>query len=838
MSTAHGRYTYLRSLKRRNRADVCKPAGQVARRREGRARTVVMETPWPRRGAGGKRVPGADLAGGAFFWRAACGRSPRAGAGVPCTGVYRRGRKVFAEMPKPARAFLRAAGASQLAVRIIDQIKSPLFILAAEPLTALPLITMATAPEEFFGKGLMEQSPPSPPVFPDDLPQKPNGSSESQHRVPNEMMLSYVSHVLMEDDDIDDKLNDHPALLQVQQPFAQILSSPSSGTNTGSREGSNDFLHEGNVDESELNSALSKGTDTVGAFLKGMEEANGLLPKDNFRRDELVNQMVRESSSHSVVKKRHSRDDHLQMEIRTSKAMTVIKEPEEYSANEMLDEMMLHGYKECIRDMDNLRVTMDNNEVEKKNRNSGSKETRDNNVVDIPRLMISCAQEVAVNNHLRARELLKQIMQHASETGDATQRLAQCFTKGLEARLVGTGSLLWELPMAERPSVVEFSKASSLYFEACCFNKVALVLSEMTIMHAMVGKSRLHIVDYGMQFGYQWAGLLHSLASREGDPPEHQNNFLELWNPFFEIKTNSLKFSFFYFLEKRKFHTIKTNWEDACIEDLNIEADEVLVVNDLFSFSTLMDDNISYDDLSPIVLNNISKMRPHVFMQRVYNCSYGSSFLSRFREMLFYYMALFDIFDATIQGRVNLECCKGANLVERPERYRQWQTRNRRAGLRQLPLKTSIVEVMKDMVMKHYHKDFLISQDGQWLLQGWRGRVHFAHSTWVAADVSSRGGGQLFLETVPGKYSELEVFGKCNSLPERQMLREEKRCLAVFVLTPGKKKGEKLKRGGYLGLKAHQLEPHPSRPYSLPLPGRTLLFLLTKISPWTSGSRA
>nr|AGT17321.1 hypothetical protein SHCRBa_149_L06_R_280 [Saccharum hybrid cultivar R570] len=468
---------------------------------------------------------------------------------------------------------------------------------------------MSTTPEEFFGKGLMEQPPPSPPIFTDDLPQEPNGSSEGQHHVPNEMMLSYVSHVLL-DDDIDEQLNNHPALLQVQQPFAQILSSPSSGTNTGSREGSGDFLHEGNVDESELNLALSKGTDAVGAFLKGMEEANGLLPKDNFRRDELVNQTVRENRSHSGVKKRHSRDDHLQVEIRISKAMTVIKEPEDDSAKEMLDDIMLYGYK-----------------------------------------------EVAVNNHSRARELLKQIMHRASETGDATQRLAQCFTKGLEARLVGTGSLLWELLMAERPSVVEFIKASNLYYEACCFNKVALAFSKMTVMQAMVGKSRLHIVDYGLP-----------------KPKSYPTEKIE------EIGCLLGRCAHEFGLPSFKFHTIKTNWEDACIEDLNIAADEVLVVNDLFSFSTLTDESISFDGLSPrdIVLNNISKMRPHVFIQSVYNCSYGSSFLSRFREMLFYYMAMFDIFDATIprdsrsrmvleqivlgRSAVNALSCEGADL--------------------------------------------------------------------------------------------------------------------------------------------------------------------------------
>ncbi|CAD6255828.1 unnamed protein product [Miscanthus lutarioriparius] len=45
-----------------------------------------METPSPRRGAGEKRAPGADLAGGAFFWRAACAQSSRAAAKCVVTG--------------------------------------------------------------------------------------------------------------------------------------------------------------------------------------------------------------------------------------------------------------------------------------------------------------------------------------------------------------------------------------------------------------------------------------------------------------------------------------------------------------------------------------------------------------------------------------------------------------------------------------------------------------------------------------------------------------------------------------------------------------------------------
>jgi hypothetical protein len=99
-----------------------------------------------------------------------------------------------------------------------------------------------------------------------------------------------------------------------------------------------------------------------------------------------------------------------------------------------------------------------------------------------------------------------------------------------------------------------------------------------------------------------------------------------------------------------KFHTIMRNWEDISIMDLHTDVDEVLVMSDLFSFSILMEESIFFDSPSPrdIVLNSIKEMRPDVFIQSVLNRSHGSSFLSQFREMLFYYMAVFDMLDTTI----------------------------------------------------------------------------------------------------------------------------------------------------------------------------------------------
>jgi len=252
------------------------------------------------------------------------------------------------------------------------------------------------------------------------------------------------------------------------------------------------------------------------------------------------------------------------------------------------------------------------------------------------------------------------------------------------------------------------------------------------------------------------------LASKEGGPPEVKFTAITRPKPAYypgeqieKIGCRLMKCAHQLGLPSFKFHAITRNWEDISIMDLHTDVDEVLVVSDLFSFSILMEESIFFDSPSPrdTVLNNIKKMRPDVFIQSVMNRSYGSCFLSRFREMLFHYMALFDMLDATIpresKSRLVLEqvllghyvfndiSCEGMELVERPEKYRQWQTRNQRAGLRQLPLKSSIVKVEKDEVTKHYHKDFMICQDGQWLLQGWMGRVISAHTAWVAEDTSS-----------------------------------------------------------------------------------------------------
>ncbi|CAN6211760.1 unnamed protein product [Urochloa humidicola] len=87
---------------------------------------------------------------------------------------------------------------------------------------------MAAAPEESPGKA--DTEPFSPSVFLDlpPTPRRPVGDGEDPPAASSDdLVLPFISRMLMEDD-IDDKFfyhyPDHPALLQAQQPYAQILS--------------------------------------------------------------------------------------------------------------------------------------------------------------------------------------------------------------------------------------------------------------------------------------------------------------------------------------------------------------------------------------------------------------------------------------------------------------------------------------------------------------------------------------------------------------------------------------------------------------------------------------
>ncbi|KAG0545089.1 hypothetical protein BDA96_02G332300 [Sorghum bicolor] len=520
------------------------------------------------------------------------------------------------------------------------------------------------------------------------------------------------------------------------------------------------------------------------AFLRGMEEAKKFLPIDSSllveargckppqvfipghaRNEDKVDRMLTfQGISNARSRKKWCNWQDLEStEMSRNSKLMALAELEE--TDEIIDEIILNEYRLCLNGMLGLDITMDSkdgNFVRKGNWKSALRRRTLNEAVDFHTLLIHCAQAISTDDRWSAAMLLGKIKQHSSPRGDANQRLAHCFADGLEARLAGTGSQVYKSLMSKRTSQVDILKAYQLYLTVCCFKMMAYKFSNMTIANVIGGRRKLHIVDYGMRDGIQWPSFLGILSTWEGGPPEVRITGIDLPQPGFrpaahieEIGRRLSKCARQFGIPF-KFQSIAAKWEMVSVDDLNIDPDEALIINGLFDFGNLMDEGVDIYSPSPrdMVLNNIREMRPDVFIFCNVNGSHGTPFfVTRFREVLFFFSALFDMLDVTVPrdndrrlliervlfGRfaMNVIACEGSDRVERHETYKQWQVRNHRAGLKQLPLDPDIVKVVRNKVKDSYHKDFVIDMDHQWLLEGWKGRIICAMSTWVADDAFS-----------------------------------------------------------------------------------------------------
>ncbi|WVZ93513.1 hypothetical protein U9M48_039485 [Paspalum notatum var. saurae] len=276
-------------------------------------------------------------------------------------------------------------------------------------------------------------------------------------------------------------------------------------------------------------------------------------------------------------------------------------------------------------------------------------------------------------------------------------------------------------------------------------------------------EKKVHVVDYGYSYGFQWPALRAFWSRQEGGPPEMRITAIDLPQLGFRpaARINATGCCLTDFARSHgvpfEFRGIAAGWETVRAEDLDIDPDEVLVVNALLRLESLSDEGADdIDSPSPrdTVLANIRAMRPDAFILCVKNSSYSAPFFAtRFREALFYHSAMFDMMDTVagakqhdesaaaarvlveqeLFGRraMNVVACEGAERVERPEAYRQWQVRCGRAGLRQAALDLEMVSLVRKKVEQMYHRDFFVDVDNQWLLQGWKGRALCAVSTWL-----------------------------------------------------------------------------------------------------------
>ncbi|PPR87455.1 hypothetical protein GOBAR_AA33231 [Gossypium barbadense] len=302
-------------------------------------------------------------------------------------------------------------------------------------------------------------------------------------------------------------------------------------------------------------------------------------------------------------------------------------------------------------------------------------------------------------------------------------------------------------------SAADILKAYRVLVLACPFKKMMHFYANKKIMKVAEKATTLHIVDFGICYGFQWPCLIQRLSARAGGPPKLRITGIEFPQPGFrpaervEETGRRLKRYCEKFKVPFEYNVIAKKWETIQLEELKIKKDEVVIVNCMYRLKNLPDDTLSSTSARDIVLKLIRSINPEFFIHGISNGTYNAPFfVTRFREALFHFSAMFDIFEANVPrddpqrmmfereviGRdiMNVVACEGIERVERPETYKQWQARTLRAGFKQIPLDQYLVKKVTNMVQSNYHRDFIIDVDGRWMLQGWKGRVIFALSCW------------------------------------------------------------------------------------------------------------
>ncbi|KAH8497070.1 hypothetical protein H0E87_019681 [Populus deltoides] len=595
----------------------------------------------------------------------------------------------------------------------------------------------------------------------------------------SDVVLKYISQMLMEEE-MEDKTcmfqESTAALLAAEKSLYELIgennytssTSRSSGSNlvdlgeykfsrrasqfasrSSYSSGNSTVIVDGYVDSPvgpNMVAEIFRESESVMQFKKGFEEARKFIPNGDLFNDLEINGLFlrdpkedakdvlamteeknqNENCTDGLRRKKSPHLEELALEgFRSNKQSAVYSESTASPAD--FDMVLLN----CGRDESSIRAALHNGESKIVQQNGqakggkarGKRQGGKRNVVDLRTLLTLCAEAVAADNRRSAINLLKQIRQNAPPTGDAMQRLANVFADGLEARLAGSGTQIYKALISRPTSAADVLKAYCMVLTACPFRKLSNFFSNITIKKIAENATRVHIVDFGIMYGFQWPSLFQRLSSRPGGPPKLRITGIDLPNPGFrpagrveetgrrlENYANTFKVPF-------EFNAIAQKWDTIQIEDLKIDR------------------------------NEIRKMNPDVFIHGVVNGAYSAPFfITRFREALFHFSTLFDMLEANVPREVpervlferdifgweamNVIACEDAERIERPETYKQWQMRIQRAGFRQLPVNREIFTTAKERVQALHHKDFVIDVDSQWLLQGWKGRIVYALSSW------------------------------------------------------------------------------------------------------------
>ncbi|MCO5588887.1 hypothetical protein L7F22_042848 [Adiantum nelumboides] len=385
--------------------------------------------------------------------------------------------------------------------------------------------------------------------------------------------------------------------------------------------------------------------------------------------------------------------------------------------------------------------------------------------IDLNDMLLQCAYAVGLNDTTAAKAVACKVKQQTSPYGSAAERLAHYFVKALYARFAGTGWSLYTGHLSQpRPSPTQILESTMKYISSCPFTKASHLFANETVLGVAKRASTLHIIEHQMT-GLQYPSLFKQLAALPGGPPKvklvglvvpHYSMLPAqtevLYSSLEEIGRRLAKCAALF---KVPFHFTawvgtRGMWRLQDFVSSKRPPEEVFVFISTSFLRFVMDDIL---DPRPVRLKSFKMLcdvRPDVFIQGVVSGAYSTPFYStRFKEALFHFACVFDVletfiernnsdrvvFESEVLGKaiLNVVACEGLLVSGRVEKYKQWQAALEEAGMQQLSLNANTVHQVEGL-LKSWHKDYIVTEDRQYLLLGWKGRILYALATWKSSE--------------------------------------------------------------------------------------------------------
>ncbi|CAL9089163.1 unnamed protein product [Musa textilis] len=377
-------------------------------------------------------------------------------------------------------------------------------------------------------------------------------------------------------------------------------------------------------------------------------------------------------------------------------------------------------------------------------------------------MLLETAAAIADGNLETATANLVVLKRVANPRGDAEQRLTAVMVDALISRLKLPQAGSSSLPIAALCSAEHFAATQMLYELSPCF-KLGLITANLAILEATKEQPMIHILDFDVGQGGQYAVLLHALAERHrlrpaaGAPSLRITAVSDPTSPFTNNNSGGNLRAVGNRLEKLaeraglavRFNVVHLRAAELDASALRCEPGEALVVNLAFALSRVPDESVSPTNPRDEILRRVRALRPRVvaLVEQEINTS-TAAFAARFGEACAHYGALLESLDATVardsvqRARVeaglarralNSVANEGADRVERCEVFGKWRARMGMAGFDPVPLGPAVIEPVKARFASiRSNQGFTIREEagGHGLGFGWKGRVLAVASSW------------------------------------------------------------------------------------------------------------